>query len=351
MDKPSTRQTDNPASNLLLPSSTETHQLKMPKYTKARTAQLNATCKEKFIIEASESESESSWDEFSDIFSDFDSDSDSDLEAEAPPPPKPVDNNHPPEAASPLAPLLHAHSTARRSSLAAAESAILDYLHANPVTPADVDLLVPGFNRVFAVTNKLATNIALFHARGRISSAEKEEMLVRLLWEGDERAVVFERAKERIERFAAEAEKRRAANERGMMARLARKGVLGAEVKRGARVLGTEREGGLGLLQARPALPSAFSAPVEMLVVRLPCYSPARCGGSSVSDVDWKGTVEYGVWCRSKSVPTHLFRPRGKITSIAICLPRPIDGVCRPRLGATRASSAVRLVPFPVASY
>lgn len=312
----------------------------MPKFTKAKMAQLNATCEEKFIIE--DSESESSWDEFSDIFSDFDSDSDS--EAEALPPPIPVDSTTP-EDASPFAKLVHAYNTAPRFSLPAAESAILDYLHTNPITPSDVNLLIPAFNRVFAVTNKLATNIGLFYSRGQISEAEKEEMLVRLLWEGDKKAVVFERTKERIERFAGEAEKRRMVNEREKIARLTRKGVLGKKME--TRALKTEHEDELGLLQTRPALPLALSMPFEKPIVRPPRCSPSRYDDCSKPDVNWKRTVEYGVWCRSKSVPIHLFQRRKKITPIAMCLPRPVDVVCRPRVSTTRVSSAVSLEPFP----
>lgn len=94
--------------------------------------------------------------EISDIFSDFDDEStfDSDAESESIPGPIP-----PPTPLSPLALLVNAYNACPSSST---ESDIINHLHNNPVTPLDVEILLPAFNRVFKVTNKPATSIGFF---------------------------------------------------------------------------------------------------------------------------------------------------------------------------------------------
>ena len=186
------------------------------KYTTAWFNALEATPSfQKLIIDVEIEEEFQFLDDISDIFSDFDDESnfDSDAESESSlgaesesvpesvPPPTPL---------SPLALLVNAYNTCPSSST---EKNIVDYLHSKPMTPAGVELLVPAFNRVFTVTNKLATNIGFFYARSQISEDDKEAMLVHLMLKGDWKGVVFDRTNERIARFMGERAQREQRNQ------------------------------------------------------------------------------------------------------------------------------------------
>lgn len=110
----------------------------------------------------------------------------------------------------------HGLSANNQSAL---EQLIMDHLHTNPVTVADVELLIPAFNRRFSLTNKLAINIGLFHSRGHISASSLEAMQLHILAQGDPHNVVFTRVGEKLERFQREKTAREMTHMRSSKAR------------------------------------------------------------------------------------------------------------------------------------
>lgn len=92
----------------------------------------------------------------------------------------------PPTALERLTEMLDNASAENRpkSDVIKIEHLIVQHLHDNPVTVADVKLLIPRYKRCYPIANKLSTNIALHYTHGRISTADKEAMLQHILLEG-----------------------------------------------------------------------------------------------------------------------------------------------------------------------
>jgi hypothetical protein len=78
---------------------------------------------------------------------------------------------------------------------------LLNHLHINPVTLADVVALVPALNYKCEVMAKLAVNISYFHIYGFISPSALDQMLIHLLTKGDCYHKTFEYTKTQITRF------------------------------------------------------------------------------------------------------------------------------------------------------
>jgi hypothetical protein len=85
------------------------------------------------------------------------------------------------------------------------EEALLTHLHTNPVTLADVQTLIPYLSFGNRITNKLATNISLHHARGAISESVVEDMLIHML---NHNSALMAHTRDQISRFQHEREQR-----------------------------------------------------------------------------------------------------------------------------------------------
>ncbi|KAJ4376179.1 hypothetical protein N0V83_001460 [Neocucurbitaria cava] len=90
--------------------------------------------------------------------------------------------------------------TREQESIIAAECAIIEYLHVNAATLADVEALIPAMNSNTRIMGKLATNIGWHRSRGTISNAETEQILAHILTNGDLEGAMFERTKKCIKR-------------------------------------------------------------------------------------------------------------------------------------------------------
>jgi hypothetical protein len=87
---------------------------------------------------------------------------------------------------------------APRSVIASHTDALLSHLHSNPLTPPDVEVLIPALIHDHKITGKLAVNVGWHHGKGPISPANLEAMLVHIFLH-DER--LFDRVHEQIKRF------------------------------------------------------------------------------------------------------------------------------------------------------
>ncbi|KAJ4351634.1 uncharacterized protein N0V89_006977 [Didymosphaeria variabile] len=97
---------------------------------------------------------------------------------------------------------------------------IIDYIHKNAVTVADVKLLIPKYNNDFGFINKLVSALGFHCAGGHVSEGDKEMIFLHILTHADERSSLYERVHARIKhcenammktphKFRAQCEKRR----------------------------------------------------------------------------------------------------------------------------------------------
>lgn len=110
------------------------------------------------------------------------------------------------EPHSPLVTLLQAYRTADRYSQQNVPATvwrkkIIDYLHHNTVTIADVKVLIPAYNHDRGFTKKLISIIGYRCASGKISDPEREGILTHIFTCGDVATNVYERIHESIEHF------------------------------------------------------------------------------------------------------------------------------------------------------
>ncbi|KAF1831439.1 hypothetical protein BDW02DRAFT_556906 [Decorospora gaudefroyi] len=78
------------------------------------------------------------------------------------------------------------------------ETRLLNYLHLTPATPTDVQSIIPTLSHYPAVTDKLATNIAYYHACGAIPNASLDQILQHILAAGDAQQCLYESTKARL---------------------------------------------------------------------------------------------------------------------------------------------------------
>jgi hypothetical protein len=90
------------------------------------------------------------------------------------------------------------------------EVALIDHLHSNAATLANVQALVPTLIRKRKVMIKLAANIGLYHSRNRITDAHLEDMLVHIFTHDDYQYWLFSRTTDQIKRFRKEKAEQRA---------------------------------------------------------------------------------------------------------------------------------------------
>ncbi|KAL1593340.1 hypothetical protein SLS60_010948 [Paraconiothyrium brasiliense] len=102
---------------------------------------------------------------------------------------------------SPLGRLLQAYTAANGGHHKGTEGLrqkILDYIHKNAVTVADVKLLIPKYENEYGFINKLVSAFGFHCAAKHVSEMDKEAVLLHILMHSDERANIYERVHARI---------------------------------------------------------------------------------------------------------------------------------------------------------
>ncbi|KAF2451797.1 hypothetical protein P171DRAFT_12038 [Karstenula rhodostoma CBS 690.94] len=105
-----------------------------------------------------------------------------------------------PKPLSVLGQLLNAYRAAKRNKGVMRQS-VIDHIHSNAVSLADVQLLTPDYKHDYGFINKLSSTIAYHCAAGRISDADKETIFTHIFTHDDERSDVYNRVHARIEHF------------------------------------------------------------------------------------------------------------------------------------------------------
>jgi hypothetical protein len=165
---------------------------------------------EPFVFDVEESDDESDYE--TEIETEYGSGCSTEVVAELPNPRPPVGPKYPSteeeqHSSTPLGQLLNAYRPSFKKGNDKQQArylrAITDYLYHTAVTPADVELLVPEFNRhPFTLMNRMTTNIGLFYSRGAISETQLEEMYTHMIRQGDHRVnMVYEKVKKSVESF------------------------------------------------------------------------------------------------------------------------------------------------------